>query len=313
MRSVSFGLLAAALALASTAYAVEEAGWGEVKLGFTETIPGPAAKVVAGYEVVETVGASTFAVPNGVTSLEIVAVGAGGGGSIYMPGGSGALVTTTLSVTPGQVLDLFVGANSADGTNWSVGGGGSTSILSGGAPLVIAGGGGGSGTYGSGGSAGGVGGVGGNGTHSSPGLGGGGGIGGAGGVGIYSPGHSGGSGAGGTGGFAGGPGGAVDGGGGDGGWYGGGGGGGYGGGGGGGAQSGGGAGGSFGPDGTTYASAGNGGPAGAQGGDGSIEITYLAIVDPTSIDECKDGGWQDFDFRNQGQCIRFVNTKKDSR
>lgn len=30
-------------------------------------------------------------------------------------------------------------------------------------------------------------------------------------------------------------------------------------------------------------------------------------------DVCKDGGWQDLGFRNQGQCIRFVNTGKDSR
>ena len=28
---------------------------------------------------------------------------------------------------------------------------------------------------------------------------------------------------------------------------------------------------------------------------------------------CKDGGWQNFGFRNQGQCIRFANTDKDSR
>src|ERR1041385_5713781 len=57
-----------------------------------------------------TVGASTFTVPAGVTSLSIVAVGGGGGGSIVYAGGSGGMVTTTLSVTPGQVLDLFVGA-----------------------------------------------------------------------------------------------------------------------------------------------------------------------------------------------------------
>lgn len=28
---------------------------------------------------------------------------------------------------------------------------------------------------------------------------------------------------------------------------------------------------------------------------------------------CKDGGWQQFGFRNQGQCIRFANTGMDSR
>lgn len=30
-------------------------------------------------------------------------------------------------------------------------------------------------------------------------------------------------------------------------------------------------------------------------------------------DTCKNGGWADFGFRNQGQCIRFVNTGQDSR
>lgn len=28
---------------------------------------------------------------------------------------------------------------------------------------------------------------------------------------------------------------------------------------------------------------------------------------------CMDGGWQQFGFRNQGQCIRFANTGMDSR
>jgi len=35
--------------------------------------------------------------------------------------------------------------------------------------------------------------------------------------------------------------------------------------------------------------------------------------DPTNKNLCKEGGWQAFGFRNQGQCIRFVNTGKDSR
>lgn len=30
-------------------------------------------------------------------------------------------------------------------------------------------------------------------------------------------------------------------------------------------------------------------------------------------DACKDGGWEDQGFKNQGQCIKFVNTGKDSR
>lgn len=35
--------------------------------------------------------------------------------------------------------------------------------------------------------------------------------------------------------------------------------------------------------------------------------------DPTTKDDCKNGGWKDYGFRNQGQCIKFVNTGKDSR
>ena len=36
-------------------------------------------------------------------------------------------------------------------------------------------------------------------------------------------------------------------------------------------------------------------------------------ADPATKADCKKGGWADFGFRNQGQCIRFVNTGKDSR
>jgi hypothetical protein len=38
-----------------------------------------------------------------------------------------------------------------------------------------------------------------------------------------------------------------------------------------------------------------------------------APVDPVSHEECMKGGWSNFDFRNQGQCIRFVETGFDSR
>lgn len=36
-------------------------------------------------------------------------------------------------------------------------------------------------------------------------------------------------------------------------------------------------------------------------------------TDPTSKDDCKKGKWETFDFKNQGQCVRFVETGKDSR
>jgi hypothetical protein len=39
----------------------------------------------------------------------------------------------------------------------------------------------------------------------------------------------------------------------------------------------------------------------------------LEVNNPTTKDDCKKGGWKDFDFKNQGQCVRFVETGKDSR
>jgi hypothetical protein len=35
-----------------------------------------------------------------------------------------------------------------------------------------------------------------------------------------------------------------------------------------------------------------------------VQISYTPV--PTSRDQCKKGGWRQFGFRNQGQCIRFV-------
>jgi hypothetical protein len=34
---------------------------------------------------------------------------------------------------------------------------------------------------------------------------------------------------------------------------------------------------------------------------------------PTTSDDCRKGGWSDFGFRNQGQCVRFIETGFDSR
>ncbi len=34
---------------------------------------------------------------------------------------------------------------------------------------------------------------------------------------------------------------------------------------------------------------------------------------PTTKDDCKSGGWQEFRFANQGQCVRYVESGKDSR
>lgn len=45
----------------------------------------------------------------------------------------------------------------------------------------------------------------------------------------------------------------------------------------------------------------------------NIDGVVYTYDNPTDKDECKQGGWEDFGFRNQGQCIRYVNTGQDSR
>lgn len=37
------------------------------------------------------------------------------------------------------------------------------------------------------------------------------------------------------------------------------------------------------------------------------------VQNPTNKDQCKNGGWEDFGFKNQGLCIQYANTGKDSR
>ncbi len=37
------------------------------------------------------------------------------------------------------------------------------------------------------------------------------------------------------------------------------------------------------------------------------------LLNPTTKDDCKKGGWEAYGFKNQGECIKFVNTGKDSR
>lgn len=108
----------------------------------------------------------TFIVPNRVTSIKVRAIGAKGGtGAGGQVGGAGANITTTLNVTPGQVLYIVVGgypgvsneakygfagnggiANSTSGYGGA--GGGLSGIFSSSTPttanaLVVAGGGGG--------------------------------------------------------------------------------------------------------------------------------------------------------------------------
>ncbi len=258
-----------------------------------------------------TPGTYSWTVPAGVTTITFeVAGGGGGGGRGTATGGHGAIVSSTLSVAPGQVLSLVVGGGGGHGGGG--GGGGASSLDDSAGALVVAGGGGGGGGQGqtSGTGAGGDGGtpsgaagstiVNSDGRTSQGGAGGSSGFGGAGGTGFGNgcvvgdglglAGGSGNGGAGGTSGGGGAPGfGAGTGTGGNspaGRWTGAGGGG-YGGGGGGGGgcasgggDGGGGGGGSTGPVGVSYSLAGNGGVAGAAGGSGWVIITTPVLPPP---------------------------------
>lgn len=104
-----------------------------------------------------------FIVPNRVTAIQVNAIGAKGGtGARGQAGGAGATITTTLNVTPGQILYIVVGGfpgqsptarygfggNGGSGTNFGGAGGGLSGIFTSPSPaianaLVIAGGGGG--------------------------------------------------------------------------------------------------------------------------------------------------------------------------
>lgn len=113
----------------------------------------------------------SYTVPAGTTQISVTVRGGDGAGvglcngDTLGNGGGGAIVSTILTVTPGQVLSLYAGGagdpgrggandglggwgyeHGGNGDPWgSGGGGGSSAILAGSTPLVIAGGGGGGG------------------------------------------------------------------------------------------------------------------------------------------------------------------------
>lgn len=115
------------------------------------------------YNFVYTGALQQFIVPNRVTAIQVKSIGAKGGtGARGQVGGAGANITTTLNVTPGQVLYIVVGGfsgqsatakygfggNGGSGTNYGGAGGGLSGVFSSATPaianaLVIAGGGGG--------------------------------------------------------------------------------------------------------------------------------------------------------------------------
>lgn len=86
----------------------------------------------------------TFTVPAGITSIEIEAWGAQGGNNLNAPGGKGARMKGTFTVTPGQILKILIGQQGIGGSYDSGGGGGTFVTDNSSYPLIIAGGGGGS-------------------------------------------------------------------------------------------------------------------------------------------------------------------------
>lgn len=54
------------------------------------------------------------------------------------------------------------------------------------------------------------------------------------------------------------------------------------------------------------------------GGDSSVHVITITIDnvidrEVDGKDVCKDGGWEAYGFKNQGQCVRYIETGKDSR
>jgi hypothetical protein len=115
------------------------------------------------YNFVYTGALQQFIVPNRVTAIQVKSIGARGGtGAMGQVGGAGANITTTLNVTPGQILYIVVGGfpgqsatakygfggSGGSGTNYGGAGGGLSGVFTSATPainnaLVIAGGGGG--------------------------------------------------------------------------------------------------------------------------------------------------------------------------
>lgn len=138
----------------------------------------PYNQVEAGTRVWATATTTSWVVPAGVTSISIKAWGGGGGGggNFGGNGGGGGFVGATVTVTPGETLNIEVGGGGGAGTVSSAvgsggGGGGHTEIRRSATVLALAAGGGGgggrsfaAGAGGAGGAGGGTSGVAGGGT-----------------------------------------------------------------------------------------------------------------------------------------------------
>jgi hypothetical protein len=94
---------------------------------FASTEPEPEPEPEPGATTFEYTGAEqTFTVPDGVTSIHVEAFGASGGDTTDgILGGLGGYVHATIEVTPGQVLEVYVGElgpTKSDGSDTTAGG-----------------------------------------------------------------------------------------------------------------------------------------------------------------------------------------------
>ena len=93
---------------------------------FTQTSP-----------VIFTAGqASTWTVPDGVTSVTFTVIGCRGGNGYQGSGGYGALVITQLTVTPGEIYNIYVGNGQSEPSNIYNGGNGNGTGVGGAASYV---------------------------------------------------------------------------------------------------------------------------------------------------------------------------------
>lgn len=109
------------------------------------TINDTSTTLVAGDEIVTATGSGTFTIPNGVTKVSIMAVGAGAGagttaalgaGQVTGGGGAGAVgIINNMAVTPGQTISYNIGAGGAGNNN-----GGDTTVTYGGNTYTAGGG-----------------------------------------------------------------------------------------------------------------------------------------------------------------------------
>jgi len=88
-------------------------------LGLLLLLGGPAARAQTTFSYTGSV--QTYTVPAGITTLTLQVAGGGGGGGgadengAGSAGGNGALVSGTVSVTPGQVIKIYVGGGGVNG------------------------------------------------------------------------------------------------------------------------------------------------------------------------------------------------------